>query len=95
MQVAANTTKASSTVSSAIMRSAPQRTSAPDPGKAATTCAVHLVDRRTGLPQRINGSLLAVFTKTPRETVAEILRNRDASRWEARVDPLTTQEAQR
>ncbi|MDZ4094545.1 MAG: hypothetical protein U1D35_06505 [Paracoccaceae bacterium] len=54
------------------------------------TCAVRLIDRRTGRPHRIGGSALTVFTKTPVETAAEILSGRDPEIWEARIEPLTT-----
>jgi hypothetical protein len=52
------------------------------------SCAVRLVDRRTGLTHRINGSPLVVFTRNPAEAVAELLSGRDASVWEARVEPI-------
>lgn len=52
------------------------------------TCAVRLVDRRTGLTHRVNGSPLVLFTKNPHEAVAELLAGRDARVWEARVDPI-------
>lgn len=51
-------------------------------------CAVRLVDRRTGLTHRINGSPLVIFTRNPVEAVAELLSGRDASVWEARVEPI-------
>ncbi len=51
-------------------------------------CAVRLVDRRTGLTHRVNGSPLVLFTKNPAEAVAELLAGRDASVWEARIEPI-------
>jgi hypothetical protein len=51
-------------------------------------CAVRLVDRRTGLTQRINGSPLVIFTRNPTEAVADLLDGRDTSVWEARVEPI-------
>lgn len=51
-------------------------------------CAVRLVDRRTGLTHRVNGSPLVLFTRNPVEAIAELLSGRDASVWEARVEPL-------
>ena len=51
-------------------------------------CAVRLVDRRTGLTHRINGSPLVIFTRNPVEAVAELLSGRDARVWEARVEPI-------
>lgn len=51
-------------------------------------CAVRLVDRRTGLTHRVNGSPLILFTRTPDEAVAELLSGRDASIWEARIEPI-------
>lgn len=52
------------------------------------SCAVRLIDRRTGLTHRINGSPLVLFTRNPAEAVAELLAGRDASVWEARVEPI-------
>lgn len=51
-------------------------------------CAVRLVDRRTGLTHRVNGSPLVLFTRNPAEAIAELLSGRDASVSEARVEPL-------
>ncbi|AZL61042.1 hypothetical protein EI545_05250 [Tabrizicola piscis] len=51
-------------------------------------CAVRLVDRRTGLTHRVNGSPLVLFTRNPTEAIAELLSGRDASVWEARVEPI-------
>lgn len=51
-------------------------------------CAVRLVDRRTGLTHRVNGSPLVLFTRNPAEAVAELLSGRDARVWEARVEPI-------
>jgi hypothetical protein len=51
-------------------------------------CAVRLVDRRTGLTHRVNGSPLVLFTKNPAEAVAELLAGRDACVWEARIEPI-------
>jgi hypothetical protein len=50
--------------------------------------AVRLIDRRTGLTHRINGSPLVVFTRNPTEAVTELLSGRDASVWEARIEPI-------
>lgn len=65
---------------------------APRSGLAARmprqSCAVRLVDRRTGLTHRINGSPLVLFTRNPAEAVAELLSGRDASVWEARIEPI-------
>lgn len=51
-------------------------------------CAVRLVDRRTGLTHRVNGSPLVLFTRSPTEAVAELLSGRDPSVWEARVEAI-------
>jgi hypothetical protein len=51
-------------------------------------CAVRLIDRRTGRTHRINGSPLVLFTKSPDLAVAELLSGRDATVWEARVEPI-------
>lgn len=51
-------------------------------------CAVRLIDRRTGQTHRINGSPLLLFTKTPDLAAAELLAGRDATVWEARIEPI-------
>ncbi len=51
-------------------------------------CAVRLVDRRTGQTHRVNGSPLVLFTRSPDEAVAELLHGRDATVWEARIEPI-------
>ena len=61
---------------------------APAPVLSPTACAVHLIDRRTGQSHRINGRPLVLFTRRPDEAVAELLEGRDASVWEARVEPI-------
>jgi hypothetical protein len=58
------------------------------PGMLSQACAVRLIDRRTGRTHRINGSPLVLFTKTPDVAVAELLSGRDATVWEARVEPI-------
>lgn len=55
------------------------------------TCAVRLIDRRTGRPHRINGAPLVVYTRQPHLAVAELLRGRDPALWEARIEPLGTE----
>lgn len=55
---------------------------------ANQACAVRLVDRRTGLTHRVNGSPLVLFTRNPAEAVAELLSGRDARVWEARIEPI-------
>jgi len=51
-------------------------------------CAVRLIDRRTGMTHRVNGSPLVLFTRDPAEAMAELLDGRDATVWEARVEPI-------
>lgn len=72
--------------------SSPDPDAGPLPGVATKSlrqsCAVRLVDRRTGLTHRINGSPLVLFTRNPAEAVAELLSGRDASVWEARIEPI-------
>jgi hypothetical protein len=58
------------------------------PAPLSQACAVRLIDRRTGQTHRINGSPLVVFTKFPDDAVAELLSGRDATVWEARVEPI-------
>jgi hypothetical protein len=68
------------------------RTAFATPGLALTataeTCAVRLIDRRTGQTHRINGSPLVIFTRNPDAAVADLLEGRDAGVWEARVEPI-------
>ena len=52
------------------------------------TCAVRLIDRRTGLTHRVNGSPLVIFTRNPSEAVADLLEGRDTAVWEARIEAL-------
>lgn len=54
------------------------------------TCAVRLIDRRTGQTHRVNGSPLVLFTRHPEEAAAELLDGRDRAVWEARVEPVGT-----
>ena len=52
------------------------------------TCVVRLIDRRTGLTHRVNGTPLVIFTRRPDEAVAELLEGRDRAIWEAHIDPI-------
>lgn len=78
------------------MTAAPQQSPAQRPGFAMSAmtapllqaCAVRLIDRRTGQTHRVNGSPLVMFTKTPDVAAAELLSGRDATVWEARVEPI-------
>lgn len=56
------------------------------------TCAVRLIDRRTGRPHRLGGVPFTVFTKTPQETAAELLAGRNPAHWETRIEPLITEQ---
>lgn len=60
------------------------------PTALSQTCAIRLIDRRTGQTHRINGSPLILFTKSPDEAVADLLSGRDAAVWEARIEPIGT-----
>lgn len=55
---------------------------------APRTCAVGLVDRRTGVVHRVNGMPLMIVTRYPHEAAAELLKGRDPSVWEARIDQI-------
>lgn len=59
-------------------------TAAPRP----LACAVRLIDRRTGQTHRINGRPLVLYTRNPAEAVADLLEGRDATVWEARIEPI-------
>lgn len=50
--------------------------------------AVHLIDRRTGAPHRVNGTPLVIFTRRPDEAAADLLEGRDPAVWEARIKPI-------
>ncbi len=52
------------------------------------TCAVHLIDRRTGAAHRINGTPLVIFTRRPDEAAADLLSGRDPAVWEVRIEPV-------
>lgn len=54
----------------------------------AGTCVVRLIDRRTGLTQRVGGRPLVIFSRHPDEAAAELLEGRDRSIWEVRIDPI-------
>lgn len=58
------------------------------------TCAVRLIDRRTGAQHRINGTPLVLFSRRPAEAAAELLAGRDPRVWEARIDRIQTGPAQ-
>ena len=65
-----------------------------DPGTGLQgTCAVHLIDRRTGSAHRINGTPLILFTRRPEEAAADLLAGRDPLVWEARIERLGPQSA--
>ncbi len=61
---------------------------APNGAPRTQACAVRLIDRRSGLTHRVNGSPLVIFTRNPEAAIAELLAGRDASVWEARVEPI-------
>jgi hypothetical protein len=71
------------TMTAAFPRRPTGQTATPHP-----TCAVRLIDRRTGRGHRINGSPLVLFTRNPTEAVAELLAGRDTRIWEARVEAI-------
>lgn len=52
------------------------------------TCAVRLIDRRTGDTHRVNGTPLVLFTRNPEEAAAELLQGRNPAVWEVRVEPI-------
>ena len=56
---------------------------------SAARCAVHLVDRRTGRPHRVDGAPLVIHTRDPRETAARMLAGRDPAVWSIRITPLS------
>jgi hypothetical protein len=52
--------------------------------------AVRLIDRRTGMPLRMDGRPLVIFTRTPGETAMEALAGRDPALWDLRIERLAT-----
>ncbi len=52
------------------------------------TCAVQLFDRRTGLPHRVNGTALVIYTRNPEVAVADLLDGRDAAKWDVRIHEI-------
>ena len=48
--------------------------------------AVHLIDRQTGRLHCVAGIPLTVFTCTPDEVVAELMRNRDPMKWDILIE---------
>lgn len=52
------------------------------------TCAVRLIDRRTGRPHRVNGRAVVLFSSRPETAAAELLMGRDASVWEVRIEQI-------
>lgn len=55
---------------------------------AGSLCAVTLIDRRSGLAARRNGSRLQVLTRNPQAAAAEFLAGRDPLVWDVRIEPL-------
>lgn len=55
---------------------------------AAPTCAVRLIDRRTGAALRVNGAPLIVYSRNAEEAAADLLRDRDATIWQVRIEPI-------
>jgi hypothetical protein len=54
----------------------------------APTCAVRLIDRRTGSVHRVNGAPLVLFARDPADAAAELMRDRNADHWEIRIEPI-------
>lgn len=57
-------------------------------GDKARSCAVWLIDRRTGATHRVNGRPLVVFTRQPDQTIAEMMEGRDPTVWDTRVEAV-------
>lgn len=55
------------------------------------TCAVQLVDRRTGSAHRINGTPLVIFTRDPAAAAEDLLEGRDPAHWDVKVHQIETQ----
>lgn len=48
--------------------------------------ALTLIDRRSGLPQRVNGRRVVAFTRMPDQAAAEALAGRDRAHWTVRIE---------
>lgn len=57
-------------------------------GDSAPTCAVRLIDRRTGSVHRVNGAPLVLFSRSPSDAAAELMRDRNPAHWDVRVEPI-------
>ena len=61
---------------------------APAVMSAGRTCAVRLIDQRTGSPHRIGGRPLVLFTRQPEQAASDLLQGRDPSVWRVHIDPI-------
>ena len=52
------------------------------------TCAVRLIDRRTGASHRVNGRAVMLLSLDPALAARTLLAGRDAAVWEARIEPF-------
>lgn len=75
------------TLSLALTGTADRKTAARGAPRSQT-CAVRLIDRRTGQTHLVNGSPLVIFTKSPGEAAEDLLAGRDRALWEARIEPI-------
>ena len=57
-------------------------------GVGAQSCAVWLIDRRTGSTHRVNGRPFVVFTHRPDLAIAEMMEGRDPEVWSTRVEAV-------
>lgn len=60
----------------------------PTAAPAHLTCAVRLIDRRTGTVLRLNGSPLVLYTRNPDQAAADLLEGRDPAVWDVRVEHI-------
>lgn len=61
------------------------------PSGVIGTCAIRLIDRRTGLTHRVNGQPVVVFSRDPEEAAAVLLAGRDPQNWVTHIEPILTE----
>ena len=52
--------------------------------QTTATCAVQLIDRRTGAAHRVGGAVLQLFTPTPDQAARDLMAGRDPAVWDIR-----------
>ncbi|WP_375688523.1 hypothetical protein [Pseudooceanicola sp. LIPI14-2-Ac024] len=58
-----------------------------DRSRRSAVHVLHLVDRTTGQPLRLNGRRLTVFARNPVIAARELMHGRDPGRWAVHMAP--------